>query len=81
MHKKKFLVIGGAGYIGSHMVLALEDLGHQVTIFDNFSRGHFRGTDNTNIFEGCLLNLQDIDLCLKSQSFDMVMHFAAVVAE
>ena len=77
MHKKKFLVIGGAGYIGSHMVLALEDLGHQVTIFDNFSRGHFRGTDNTNIFEGCLLNLQDIDLCLKSQSFDMVMHFAA----
>ena len=77
MHKKKFLVIGGAGYIGSHMVLALEDLGHQVTIFDNFSRGHFRGTDNTNIFEGCLLNFQDIDLCLKSQSFDMVMHFAA----
>lgn len=77
MDKKNFLVIGGAGYIGSHMVLALEDQGHQVTIFDNFSRGQFRGTDSTIIFEGCLLNFEDIDLCLKGQNFDVVMHFAA----
>ena len=34
------LVTGGAGYIGSHMVLALLDAGHQPIIVDDFSNGH-----------------------------------------
>ena len=34
------LVTGGAGYIGSHCVIALLDAGHDVVIFDNFSTGH-----------------------------------------
>jgi UDP-glucose 4-epimerase len=33
------LVIGGAGYIGSHMVLALQDAGYPVVVFYNLSRG------------------------------------------
>ena len=36
----KFLVIGGAGYIGSHLVKTLVELGHQVVIVDNLSAGH-----------------------------------------
>jgi UDP-glucose 4-epimerase len=35
----KILVTGGAGYIGSHMNLVLQDEGHEVTVFDNLSRG------------------------------------------
>ena len=38
--KRKILVTGGAGYIGSHMVLALLDAGHEPVILDNFSTGH-----------------------------------------
>lgn len=33
------LVVGGAGYIGSHMVLALDDSGYSPLVFDNLSRG------------------------------------------
>jgi UDP-glucose 4-epimerase len=35
-----FLVIGGAGYVGSHMVKRLLSKGHSVTVLDNLSRGH-----------------------------------------
>ena len=34
------LVVGGAGYIGSHTVKRLQDAGHTPVIYDNLSRGH-----------------------------------------
>ena len=34
------LVVGGAGYIGSHACLALREAGHEVVVYDNFSPGH-----------------------------------------
>ncbi len=36
----KILVTGGAGYIGSHVVKALGEAGHEVVVFDNLSTGH-----------------------------------------
>ncbi len=39
---KNILVTGGAGYIGSHMVLALLEAGYQPVILDDFSTGHRR---------------------------------------
>ena len=40
------LVIGGAGYIGSHAVLELCENGHDVTVFDNLSSGHLLNIDS-----------------------------------
>ena len=37
--KKRILVVGGAGYIGSHVVLAALDEGYNVTVFDDLSTG------------------------------------------
>ena len=36
----KYLVVGGAGYIGSHAVIALQDRGDKVIVIDNLSTGH-----------------------------------------
>ena len=41
----KILVIGGAGYIGSHTVMELCDLDKEVVVFDNFSTGYVENID------------------------------------
>jgi len=78
MTKLKVLVVGGAGYIGSHMVLALQDAGHSVTVFDNLSRGHRDALNGASLVEGDLCRPEDIDQCLKGRDLDVVMHFAAL---
>lgn len=73
---KDILVVGGAGYIGSHMVTMLLDKGINVTVLDNLSRG------NLNVTHAPLhqIDLRDFN-CLKEffakNTFDLVMHFAA----
>ena len=59
---KSILVIGGAGYIGSHVTLELCDLGYDVTVFDNLSTGHLENIDQRAEFiEGDILNYLDLD--------------------
>lgn len=79
----KTLVIGGAGYIGSHMVRALRQAGEEVAVFDNFSTGHRAAVDGVTVYEGDLLSRADIDSALTAYCPDVVMHFAArsLVAE
>ena len=73
----KICVAGGAGYIGSHVVLALLEKGHEVTVFDNLSTGR-----RENLFPDCLfvpgdlLNKEDLRKCF-SKPFDGVVHLAA----
>lgn len=72
------LVVGGAGYVGSHMVKLLLAKGHGVTVFDNLSRGHRAATLSARLVEGDLLDDASLrDVC-KSCRFDAVMHFAAL---
>ena len=81
------LVTGGAGYIGSHCVIALLDAGYDVVVFDNFSTGHKETADNLSriqskgkllgTVEGNLLNMSDLDGLFNSYKIDAVIHFAA----
>ncbi|MFI3258053.1 MAG: NAD-dependent epimerase/dehydratase family protein, partial [Spirochaetales bacterium] len=66
----KVLVIGGAGYIGSHVVKELMASGHKVTVFDNLSSGLKQNLFSENDFiQGDILNTDDLDNAF-SQGFD-----------
>jgi UDP-glucose 4-epimerase len=71
------LVCGGAGYIGSHMVKMLHNLGYQVTTFDNLSTGHRHAVKWGEFVKGDLLNREDLLGLLQNRYFDVVMHFSA----
>jgi len=79
-NNKSILVIGGAGYIGSHVVLGLCDKGYDVTIFDNLSTGNEINVDSRAQFiKGDILNSDELNI-LFNQSYDAVFHFAALKA-
>lgn len=73
----KVLVIGGAGYIGSHVVKALLEANASVTVYDDLSTGH-----KINLFakagfvEGSILDYDRLEQTMR-QGFDAVVHLAA----
>jgi len=69
------LVIGGAGYVGSHAARALKRLGHSPLIYDNLSTGHRSLVAGLELVTGDLLDQPKLSLVLKR--VDAVMHFAA----
>ena len=69
---------GGAGFIGSHMNLVLQDAGHEVTVFDNLSRGFKDAVIGATLVEGDLRSKDDLDQLFKSHAIDLVMHSAAL---
>ncbi|MDP6523284.1 MAG: UDP-glucose 4-epimerase GalE [Kiritimatiellia bacterium] len=74
----RILVTGGAGYIGSVTTEMLLDAGHEVTVFDNFERGHRSAIDvRANVEEGDLRNRTRIAEAMAVIKPDAVMHFAA----
>lgn len=76
----KILVIGGAGYIGSHVVKALMKNGHEITVFDNLSTGLRQNLFKQNKFiYGDILIKEDLDSVF-SQGFDACFHLAAFKA-
>lgn len=69
------LVVGGAGYIGSHAARALRRCGYEVIIYDNLSRGHAFLADG---FELIVADIADHAQLSRAMSrVDAVMHFAA----
>ncbi|HET9920903.1 MAG TPA: UDP-glucose 4-epimerase GalE [Ktedonobacteraceae bacterium] len=74
----RLLVTGGAGYIGSITAAHLLAAGHEVTVFDNLSKGHMQAVPpGARFVEGDLLNEQQLRQAL-STGFDGVLHFAAL---
>lgn len=76
----KVLVIGGAGYIGSHVVKELMKAGHKVTVFDNLSSGLRQNLFKENDFiYGNILIERDLDKAFE-MGFDAFVHLAAFKA-
>lgn len=74
------LVIGGAGYIGSHVVKELMKNGHSVTVFDNLSSGLIQNLFPENGFiAGTIMSEEDLDNAF-SKGFDAFIHLAAFKA-
>jgi len=75
----KVLVTGGAGYIGSHVVLALCEEGNNVVVLDDLSTGNRESVDKRALFiQGSTLN--DDDLSKGLNDVDAVIHLAAFKA-
>lgn len=74
------LVTGGAGYIGSHAVLALRDAGYTVSVLDNLSTG-FRWAvpDDVFFYEGEVEDNALIDRIFAEQAIGAIMHFAGSI--
>ncbi|MDR2535030.1 MAG: UDP-glucose 4-epimerase GalE [Treponema sp.] len=74
------LIIGGAGYIGSHVAIEFLDQNHQVTVFDNLSSGLQENIFPEEAFiQGDILDYDRL-VCAMSRGFDALIHLAAFKA-
>ena len=74
------LVTGGAGYIGSHMVMALTDMGEDVVVLDNLSTGYWWSVSpKARLVEGDIGDEAFLDRLMAEHKFDAVVHFAGSI--
>lgn len=77
---EKILVVGGCGYIGSHVVRQLSEAGRSVVVYDNLSTG-FRDAliNGETLVEGDLADREKLDELFSKYGFTTVLHFAAAI--
>lgn len=74
----RLLVLGGAGYIGSHTALELIKKGHEVIVVDNLVTGYEKAVPDKAVFyQGDIRNFDFLDNLFKKERIDAVIHFAA----
>ncbi len=73
----KLLVVGGAGYVGSHAVRMLQKNGYEVWVYDNLCQGHREAVPSDRLIIGELRDREKLTNVLKQHQIDAVMHFAA----
>ena len=80
MSKLPVLVTGGAGYIGSHAVLALRDAGWPVAVIDDLSSGtRYLVPDDLPFYEGNVADRELVDRIFAEQGTGAIMHFAGSI--
>ncbi len=77
--RKRILVVGGAGYIGSHMTDYLTRMGYAPYVLDDLSTGHRDAVLEASFIQGSLADTALLDNVFSSQPFDAVMHFASFI--
>ena len=77
MKQATILVTGGAGYIGSHVVLQLRARGERVVVLDDLSRGYRQAVLDTPLVVGQVGDRETVLKVLREHGVDTVMHFAA----
>ena len=74
----RLLVLGGAGYIGSHTSLELIKRGHDVVVVDNLVTGYQKAVPEKAVFyNGDIRDIEFLDNLFKIEKIDAVIHFAA----
>jgi UDP-glucose 4-epimerase len=77
---RRFLVTGGAGYIGSHLVALLAERGDAVVVLDNLSTGHRAAVpDGVRLVVADLADQAAVDALLAGENWDAVFHFAGLI--
>ena len=77
MKQATILVTGGAGYIGSHVVLQLRARGERVVVLDDLSRGFRQAVLDTPLIVAQVGDREKVLATLREHNVDTVMHFAA----
>jgi len=78
--KKRILITGGAGYIGSHAMKEADRFGYEAVAFDNLSLGHSWAVPRRSLIKGDLAREADILKALRKVKPLAVMHFASHAA-
>jgi UDP-glucose 4-epimerase len=76
---RTLLVIGGCGYIGSHMVKCLLDAGHRVVVLDDLSGGYRDALLGGELVVGDFGERTVLDALFEGRRFDGVLHFASLI--
>jgi UDP-glucose 4-epimerase len=75
----KILVVGGAGYIGSHMVVTLSEENHDIVVFDDLSGGRAEAVLAGKLVIGSTADPELLDRLFSRENFEAVMHFASFI--
>ncbi len=79
MQPKTVLVVGGAGYIGSHTCLTLAERGYTPVVFDNLSNGHAEFVRWGPLEQGDIRDRARLDAVIAKHKPSAVLHFAAMI--
>ncbi len=71
-----FLVTGGLGFVGSHLVEELMEIGHKVTVLDNLSNGNIQNLSHIEGITKDISNVENLETTHFSEKFDGIFHLA-----
>lgn len=76
---KQILVVGGAGYIGSHMTFRLKEAGYEPIVLDDLSKGHRAAIFDAKFISGDLGDRELLTQIFSTHTIHAVMHFGAFI--